>query len=658
MIKSKLQPLAPVAPPSSTFGDRLSEERSRCFVGRQADLALLDSTLGDPSCSLLYLTGQAGVGKTSLLHEFTWQCLKRSLPVSYLDAAEVDRQSLEELQRWYTRQASALLESARSNPSATRPVLLLDSYERLAVLEPWLLGQFAPGLPSSVLLIFASRQVQSSRLDLDPAWGSLTRRWQLSPWPEDDARRFLEHRAVAESARGAILDVVGGYPLGLAVAANISKKTAGVLFTQQNLRELQRTLTRALELRSTSRAQQVALDVCALAHTTTPELLEHVLLANPSEAASHAPELFDWLASQSFIEQTAGGVRPHALARLALVARAQRGNAQRYQAIYRPVREFVVAGLATDSPPKAGLDDLFFLDRDVPSIEQLSARGGERETPTFEGAKGSDEESIVELIGELQGEESAQIARAHFRVEPHTFEVARDEMLGGALDSVWQATMLTSAADIKLVERDPGARLAANFVNLHPLENGARALFLRWFLNRNDYQKPTPRGLTITARQSSLIMSSERLAYSLCVFKSPEDWAELWDRASSPRQVVGTFTVGSETFTLMAFHFQERTLRDQLVDAWQVPESPPTAALTGLEECQKSKIQQRIAALGKTTKLTEREAQILELLCLGGNFDDIAVQLGISPRTVKFHQENVLRKTGSSSRVELFRKLI
>jgi len=658
MIQSKLQPVAPVATPSSTFGQRLSEERSRWFVGREADLASLDSALDDPSCSLLYMVGQAGVGKTSLLLEFARLCLKQTLPVSYVDAAEVSHHTLEELQRWYTRQAAALLESARSNPNLARPILLLDSYERLAALEPWLLGQFARGLPSNVLLVIASRHAPSAHLSFDPAWANLSRRLQLAPWSEEDAARFLELVAIPGSAQREVLDAVGGYPLGLTIAAEILKKTGSELFVHEHLRELQRTLTQALAIRAISHAQQLALDVCALAHTTTSELLEHVLLANPGVTASHGLELFEWLASQPYVEQTASGLRPHALARLALVARTQRGNAQRYQAIYRPVREFVVAELATDSPPKAGFEDLFFLDRDIPSIEQLSARDGEREAPTFENAKISDEQSIVELIREHEGADSAAIARAHFRAEPHTFEIARDEMAGGLLDSMWHATMLTSAADIKLVDIDPAARLAADFVTQHPLENGARALFLRWFLNRSDYQRPTPRGLTITARISNLIMSSERLAYSMSVYRNPEEWAELWDRASSPRKVVGTFTIGGESYTLMAFPFHERTLRDQLVDAWQVPQPAANTTQPAPGEGQKLKIQQRVAALGKTTKLTEREAQILELLCLGGNFDDIALRLGISPRTVKFHQENVLRKTGSSSRVELFRKLI
>ena len=658
MIKSKLQPVSPFAAPSSTFGERLSAERLRWLVGRQNDLASLDSAVEDPSCALYYITGQAGVGKSSLLREFARRCQARSRPVSYVDAAEVGKLTLDEIQRWYTRHATALVEAVRTNPSAARPVLLLDSYERLGALEPWLLGQFASGLPSDVLFVFASRQARSAHLALDPGWASLTRRAQLDPWPEDDARRFLEDRELPDSAQARILETVGGYPLGLAIAAEILKRTGASRFMPEHLRELQRTLTLTLELRTASSAQQLALDVCALAHTTTPELLEHVLLANPTIAANHGPELFEWLASQSFVEQAVGGLRPHVLARLALVARAQRGNAQRYQAIYRPVREFVVAELATDCPPKAGFDDLFFLDRDVPSIEQLSVRDGAHEAPTFETAKASDEAALVALVREHEGGESARIARAHFLVEPHTFEVSRDQLRDGALDSFWHGTMLTCAEDIKLVDVDPAARLAAEFVNQHPLENGARALFRRWFMNRDVYQKPTPRGLTITARIANLIMSTDRLAYSMSVFKSPEDWAELWDRASSPRQVVGTFMVGAESYTLMAFSFHQRTLRDQLVDAWQVPENAASSAPPSVGDGQRSKIQQRIGALGKTTKLTEREAQILELLCLGSSFDDIAVRLGISPRTVKFHQENVLRKTGSSSRVELFRKLI
>jgi DNA-binding CsgD family transcriptional regulator len=62
--------------------------------------------------------------------------------------------------------------------------------------------------------------------------------------------------------------------------------------------------------------------------------------------------------------------------------------------------------------------------------------------------------------------------------------------------------------------------------------------------------------------------------------------------------------------------------------------------------------------LARKVKLTPREVEILGQLCLGHSAEDIARNLSIRPRTVKFHQENLLRKTGASSRVELFRKLM
>lgn len=60
---------------------------------------------------------------------------------------------------------------------------------------------------------------------------------------------------------------------------------------------------------------------------------------------------------------------------------------------------------------------------------------------------------------------------------------------------------------------------------------------------------------------------------------------------------------------------------------------------------------ERIAAAG----LTAREREVLELLLLGRTHEDIAVALGISERTSKFHQANLLEKLGAESRMDLLR---
>jgi DNA-binding CsgD family transcriptional regulator len=56
--------------------------------------------------------------------------------------------------------------------------------------------------------------------------------------------------------------------------------------------------------------------------------------------------------------------------------------------------------------------------------------------------------------------------------------------------------------------------------------------------------------------------------------------------------------------------------------------------------------------------LSERERQVLTLLLRGRGVEDIATMLEIAPRTVKFHQANVLQKLGADSRLDLLRVVI
>jgi DNA-binding NarL/FixJ family response regulator len=51
--------------------------------------------------------------------------------------------------------------------------------------------------------------------------------------------------------------------------------------------------------------------------------------------------------------------------------------------------------------------------------------------------------------------------------------------------------------------------------------------------------------------------------------------------------------------------------------------------------------------------ITAREADVLELVTEGLSNKDIAVRLGLSPRTVEKHVESLLRKLGARSRTHL-----
>lgn len=69
-------------------------------------------------------------------------------------------------------------------------------------------------------------------------------------------------------------------------------------------------------------------------------------------------------------------------------------------------------------------------------------------------------------------------------------------------------------------------------------------------------------------------------------------------------------------------------------------------------------VEAKVAKAAEGHGLSERERQVLQLLLRGHRVEDIAATLAIAPRTVKFHQANVLQKLGADSRMDLLRVLL
>lgn len=66
----------------------------------------------------------------------------------------------------------------------------------------------------------------------------------------------------------------------------------------------------------------------------------------------------------------------------------------------------------------------------------------------------------------------------------------------------------------------------------------------------------------------------------------------------------------------------------------------------------------KVARVADACGLSDRERQVLQLLLRGRGLADIATMLEIAPRTVKFHQANVLQKLGADSRFDLLRVVL
>src|SRR4051794_31054670 len=77
---------------SSRLMDRLGQARHRQFVGRTVELELFQSALSAAELpyNVMYIHGPGGVGKTSLVTEFTRCAEVAGIPAYYVDARAIE----------------------------------------------------------------------------------------------------------------------------------------------------------------------------------------------------------------------------------------------------------------------------------------------------------------------------------------------------------------------------------------------------------------------------------------------------------------------------------------------------------------------------------------------------------------------------------------
>jgi Mrp family chromosome partitioning ATPase len=69
--------------------ERLSENLSRRFVGRNAEITLFEDVLNSGQAALLWVYGPGGVGKSTLLHRLAQLASDKGMPVLFPDARDL-----------------------------------------------------------------------------------------------------------------------------------------------------------------------------------------------------------------------------------------------------------------------------------------------------------------------------------------------------------------------------------------------------------------------------------------------------------------------------------------------------------------------------------------------------------------------------------------
>jgi hypothetical protein len=192
---------------------RLAAARRRRVVGREAEMQLFRAALlaVEPPFAVLHVHGPGGVGKSTLLREYSRIATESGRPVIYLDGRHMDSSPPGFLLA--LPQALGRDEVDAHDPVAGWPinaVFLIDTYEILAPLDGWLRENFLPQLSGHSLVVIAGRNQPESVWRADIGWRELTRILPLRNLRPEESQTYLATWGVPEAQHAHILAFTHG----------------------------------------------------------------------------------------------------------------------------------------------------------------------------------------------------------------------------------------------------------------------------------------------------------------------------------------------------------------------------------------------------------------------------------------------------------------
>ena len=319
---------------SSTLASRVARRDAQRFAGRHAELARLTELLADdPAASVVLLHGPGGIGKSTLLREFA----RRAAELGWTPVI-VDARELAPVPGEIERTIGAVVD-------AERPLIVLDSWERMSALGGWLRERLLPKLPERALVVLAGRNAPEEDW-FRGGWEHVAIELPLGPLAAHDARELLARQGLEDHLLGErILHWSHGSPLVLSLAAGAARQ--GTPF-DPDAPERHPDIVRSIVHRVTGGELRGGttdvVAVAAVARSCDARLLGAVL---PGIDAASAEA---WLRERSYAEPVGGGIAIHEVVRRAIRAELRASDPERERELRRRLADHLHARAIAGEP--------------------------------------------------------------------------------------------------------------------------------------------------------------------------------------------------------------------------------------------------------------------------------------------------------------------
>jgi DNA-binding winged helix-turn-helix (wHTH) protein len=556
------------------IADRLASARRDRFVGRETEIDTFRSALlaTEPAFVVWHVHGAGGVGKTTLLQEFARIADEAGRRVIRIDGRNVDSSpdglllALSEAVGLEHVDLAAIIQRWPAGG-----VLVIDTYEVLTPIDDWLRQTLLPKLPAQSLVVIAGRHEPARAWRTDVAWAALTRVAPLGNFDPSESRRYLTRCGIRTEHHDEALAFTRGHPLALSLIADVL--TRGDRLAPSRLEsdpEVVRLLLEAFVQDVPSRDHRLALHACATAWATTEPLLATAL------DRSDAHDVFEWLASLSFIEHGPYGLFPHDLARDVLSMDFRWRDPD---AAFR-VTERVLGFLYPRLERTQGLErqrvwfDVLFVQRYNPNIRPHYDWSGFG-TAFGEVASTSDYPAIVHMVERYEGPESAAIACYWLKRQPEAF-IAIRSIMGDLLG--FGANLSLTSVTPEDIAADPAIATAVAFAEQHgPPRPGELMLYARFWMDAGAGQQVQTQVFTVvsvTALQSWVLPHA---AWCFVATSSPDLVDPLFTEIHIWRARDADFEVGGRRYGVFAHDW-----RVEPADAWLRLKAERASRITAL----------------------------------------------------------------------------